>query len=329
MSNSPAGTPRNEPTTPTKWLPSQSPQIPMQGQQLVDAEIAALEQSDLFLGSEGLMDLVKWREEGRRERLVLKSQDDENDEENPSEEAVCQIIGKISADEAFWMDPSGGWTGRYGDLYQSKASCQVVTPAPTLSDHWQKVLDRTISLMQDRRMKQAEIQNSIITQSQGLHIRHSVFDAVDYNTYKTRTDEIFKKDKRLLMSNWACGSTKAQKELNSLVWHNSEDKPNTTRYFGNPIPIFYHDKSRLLPSDPQYSEKLRGAVVKIGLSITHEFMSRQPPVNDFYADIRYIIILKKPPPPPKAPLKRSLDFPDVAAANTASSASSSSKRTRA
>ncbi|TFY81333.1 hypothetical protein EWM64_g2682 [Hericium alpestre] len=328
MSNSPSNTPHENPTTPTKWSPSQTPQIPMPAQQIVNSEITALELFDLFLGSDNLMEHVKWHEEGRVERLVLKSGNEDSEEEEPSEEAILQIIRKISADEAFWMDPNGGWTGKFGDLQQSKASCQVVTPAPLQLNHWQKVLDTVSRLMQDHRTKQAEIWNSLITQSQGLRIRHSVFDAVDYDTYKACTEALAKKDKGLLMANWACGTTKAQNELNSLIWHNNEDNHRTTHYFGNLIPIFYHDRTRLLPNNPQYSEKLRGAVVKVGISITHEFMSGKS-VNDFYADIRYIIILKKPPTPSKAPLKRSVDFPDLTASGRPSEASSSSKRARA
>ena len=72
----------------------------------------------------------------------------------------------------------------------------------------------------------------------------------------------------------------------------------------HPLPAFDINSSIIIPS--KYEEKLKGAIVRITVTLIHQYL-RINKTDNFYADIQEITIVKRPLAVMQSPSKRKFE----------------------
>ncbi|KAK7683379.1 hypothetical protein QCA50_013641 [Cerrena zonata] len=98
------------------------------------------------------------------------------------------------------------------------------------------------------------------------------------------------------LRNWPYNTEEMKEDLEEMI--------DSGRYEVVPLPALDVDDSIILPS--QYEEKLKGAIVRVTVTIVHQYL-RTGKTDNFYADIQEIKVLKKPLRVLASPGKRKFD----------------------
>jgi len=107
---------------------------------------------------------------------------------------------------------------------------------------------------------------------------------------------------KLDIKNWVCDSNDAKAALQSILDANDAATSDKKMYIGHVAPVFDLEGEQILPD--QFPD-LKGAVVEVAVTISHEVMNGEKGKSDnFYADLSYITILQRAPASPVSPLKK-------------------------
>ncbi|THH12415.1 hypothetical protein EW146_g7713 [Bondarzewia mesenterica] len=161
------------------------------------------------------------------------------------------------------------------------------------------------NLMQSHRTRGASIRNSLIPDNiTAIKVRHSIFQKLTAEDFITEQEYLKESaDEQFRMENWTLKNKDVKTDLDKLIHENEKDQPDMPKYLGRVIPVFNMDGSLVFPNE--FEAALRGAVVEIAATITHDvFTNAAKPTDNYYADIRYITILQRPPRTPESPSKK-------------------------
>ncbi|TFY54237.1 hypothetical protein EVJ58_g8976 [Rhodofomes roseus] len=245
-----------------------------------------VEASNFNLASKNLLDHVCWMQASNGIDVLVEKNDGADDDE-AQVEAHLLCVCKIDSQEC-WFFIDGAWNSANGDFHKTKARSLITHGSHRdIVPTWETVTTNLTRLQESAKAGSPGTDfYTTVTTDRRVRVRHQIF-------IEKKDGEEEPENGDYPMESWVCRNPTAQAELQRLILAGT--------HYGQVLPAYDADNKLIDPA--QYQSKLRGAVVKITVAMSHQFFVSAKKHN-WYLDIRRIKVINEPLPMPKSPSKR-------------------------